>query len=129
VSAIVRRPDGRWAPGVSGNPDGRRAETGEVKLVRELTRQYTAEAVEALRTIMLDSTAQAMARVRAAETLLSRGWGQPSPEVDLDVADALADGPVVFRFAMGEVPLEIEGNVEDAEWADDAAPAALPRGV
>ena len=62
----------RWLPGTSGNPDGRRAES-DMKLVRELAREHTAEAVNALREIMLDPRAQAMARARAAETR-PRAW-------------------------------------------------------
>jgi hypothetical protein len=119
VSAIARRPDSRWLPGVSGNPEGRRAETSELKLVRELAREHTADAVEALREIMLDKSAQPMARVRAAETLLSRGWGQPSPEVELDLSETL-EGPLVFKFQMGDDPLEIE--VDEGEWEDERAP-------
>jgi hypothetical protein len=111
MSAIVRRDtSGKWLPGTSGNPVGRRAEAPELKLVRELAREHTAEAVEALREIMLDKGAQPMARVRAAETLLARGWGQPSPEVDLDVANALSEGPIAFRFHMSEEALEIHSE-------------------
>jgi hypothetical protein len=111
MSAIVQRDTaGKWLPGTSGNPVGRRAEGGELKLVRELAREHTAEAVEALREIMLDGGAQPMARVRAAEALLARGWGQPSPEVDLEVANALNDGPIAFKFAMSEKALEIQAR-------------------
>ena len=59
-----------------------------------------------------------MARVRACECLLSRGWGQPSPEVELDLAETL-EGPLVFKFQMGEEPLELEaGDVDEGEWED-----------
>lgn len=120
MSAIARRPDGKWLPGVSGNPEGRRVET-ELKLVRELAREHTATAINRLVEIAEDGTANAMARVRAAEVILSRGWGQPSPEVDLDLAEAI-DGPLVFRFELGEEPLELEaGDIDDAEWNDSEA--------
>jgi hypothetical protein len=126
MTAIVRRDgNGRWLPGTTGNPEGRRAETSELKLVRELARDHTATAIETLVEIAADTQANTMARVRACEALLSRGWGQPSPEVDLDLADGLGDAtPAVFVFRLGEQPLEIEGDVDEAEWDDSAADAA-----
>ena len=115
----ARDANGRWRPGVSGNPIGRRAETAETKLVRSLARVHTAEAVESLRAIMLDPNAQAMARVQAAKELLARGWGQPADEVLLDAVDARhADEPIRFMFKLGEDDEEVEG-----ELADDQRPA------
>ena len=66
---------GGFRKGRSGNPGGRPKEVGEV---RELARQYTAGAMEALRSIMDDPMAPPSARVAAAEAVLNRGWGRPT---------------------------------------------------
>jgi len=125
--AVRRDTNGKWLPGTSGNPQGGRRDP-ELALVRSLAREKTETAIATLEEIALDRSAQAMARVRAAEVLLSRGWGQPSPEVDLDVVERLADGPVVFRFRMSEEePFELDASgVDEAEWTDagDATPSA-----
>jgi hypothetical protein len=60
--------------GQSGNPGGRPKEVTEV---RSLARRHTTEAVEALRSIMKDSSEPASARVAAANSLLDRAWGRP----------------------------------------------------
>ena len=63
---------GGFQKGRSGNPGSRPKEIGEV---RDLARQYTPNAMEALQSIMNEQQAPASARVAAAEALLNRGWG------------------------------------------------------
>jgi hypothetical protein len=102
----------------------RRAETNpERRRVRELARECTEEAVEALREIMLDPSTQAMARVRAAEAILARGWGTATDEATLDTLDRGEDPERVihFRMHMSVDNAEIEG-----ELVDDDEPPALP---
>ncbi len=49
-----------------------------------MARQFTPEAVKTLVDVLLDTKEKGAARVAAAETLLSRGWGRPvTPIVDL----------------------------------------------
>ena len=63
-----------------------------------------------------------MARVKAAEILLERGYGRPSDESVLAAMDRREeDTPRVFRFIMGEQDDEVEG-----ELADDEQPALPP---
>lgn len=74
-----RRGRGRpFLPGRSGNPGGRPKEAVHV---REMARQCTAQAIETLKAITLRGKTDA-ARVRAAEVLLARGWGQPTQPVE-----------------------------------------------
>jgi hypothetical protein len=85
---------GGFQKGRSGNPGGRPRETGEI---RDLARQYTPQAIEALQAIMNEQQAPASARVAAAEALLNRAWGRPTQMIAGD-EDA---GPVemVVRWA------------------------------
>jgi hypothetical protein len=74
LTAIQQKLPGRpFEPGKSGNPGGRPRVLANVQ---EAARQYTAEAMEALATIMRDNKAPPAARVAAANSLLDRGWGR-----------------------------------------------------
>jgi hypothetical protein len=121
TSAIVKRDDnGRWQKGSSGNPEGRRTELA-VREVVQLARTATQDAIGTLHEIATDTGAPAMARVRASEALLARGWGSPSSEVDLDLADRAATEelePVEFVWRMGDTELLA---AEDGEY--DELPA------
>jgi len=119
-----RTSNGRWRPGVSGNPAGRRAETDpQRRRVRELAREHTEEAVEALREIMVDANAQAMARVRAAEAILARGWGTATDEATLAALDRGPDEVNVIRFQM---PMSVDEAEIEGELIDDEPPALPP---
>jgi hypothetical protein len=123
----ARDSNGRWRRGASGNPDGRRAEHDpQRKRVRELARDHTEEAVEALREIMLDRQAQPMARVRAAEAILQRGWGTPTDEATLATLDHGDDEPIIIHFAPRLGPLydEIDSELPDHEPPALSPPAA-----
>jgi hypothetical protein len=64
--------------GVSGNPSGRSREAIDV---RDLARARTAECVATLVQIMRNERAPTIARVKAAQALLDRGWGRPVQEM------------------------------------------------
>jgi hypothetical protein len=91
--------------------------------VRQLARSYTGEAVEALRGIMLNEDAQAMARVQAAKEILSRGWGTATDEATLDTLERGRDEVNVIRFQM---PMSVDGVEIDGELIDSDEPPALP---
>jgi hypothetical protein len=78
----MRDKNGRFLPGISGNPGGRPPEVGNV---RELAREYTEEAIETLVDLMRHARSDA-ARGAAAQALLDRGYGK-SVAVALDVVD------------------------------------------
>lgn len=69
-----------WQKGKSGNPAGRKKETGHI---RELARQYTEIAIKALAEIV-QSADRDSARVAAAEALLNRAWGRPEQALSLE---------------------------------------------
>ena len=70
---------GSFKPGKSGNPGGREKLPEDVKHVRELARQYTAQAIETLATVM--ATGSPNAQVSAANALIDRGWGKPEQPI------------------------------------------------
>jgi hypothetical protein len=70
-----KAPATAFKPGKSGNPGGRPKLPEDIKNVREMARQYTSDAVEALVKVMRTSNSDA-ARVAAVNALLDRGWGK-----------------------------------------------------
>jgi hypothetical protein len=72
-----------------------------MRTVVELARDCTVEAIETLRLIALDPKAQAMARVRACESLLQRGWGVPMRESNVDALMDDDPGEISFRLVLG----------------------------
>lgn len=74
MAAPPRDERGRLLPGSCLNPSGRPARLREAV---ELAREWTPVAVATLGAICSDPTEPAVARVRAAELLLNRAWGQP----------------------------------------------------
>ena len=68
---------GQFAPGVSGNPDGRPKDEARVA---ELARSYTIEAINTLVDLMRHGKDNRV-RGTAAQALLDRGWGEPKVEV------------------------------------------------
>ncbi|MGB2069933.1 MAG: DUF5681 domain-containing protein [Candidatus Puniceispirillaceae bacterium] len=71
---------GRFAPGSSGNPDGRPKDETRVA---ELARSETSEAVETLVHLMRHGSNERVPGT-AAQALLDRGWGKPKVEVVAD---------------------------------------------
>jgi len=69
---------GRFVKGVSGSPGGR---PRVLRDVQDLARAYTSEALEILADLMHDERTPAAARVLAANSLLSRGWGRPPQSI------------------------------------------------
>ena len=78
----MRDKNGRFLPGISGNPGGRPREVGHV---RELAREHSDEAIETLVDLMRHAKSDA-ARGAAAQALLDRGYGK-SVAVSMDVVD------------------------------------------
>jgi hypothetical protein len=72
----IRRGDGRFAKGKSGNPGGRPKENEELRL---LAQQYTERSIARLAYWMESENPKAS--VAAANALLDRAWGKPAQAI------------------------------------------------
>lgn len=82
TARLGRGPGRPFQPGNCANPSGRPKLTPELLELRELARQHTRAAVEAIIAIMQDGGAPAGARVTAASEVLDRGWGRSMQSVE-----------------------------------------------
>lgn len=82
TKSTQKAPRTAWKPGQSGNPNGRPKIVGEI---RDIARQHTAEAMNALAQIVKDKKAPQSARVAAATQLLDRGYGKPTQHIEANV--------------------------------------------
>ena len=105
----MRDKNGRFLPGISGNPGGRPREVGHV---RELAREHSDEAIETLVDLMRHAKSDA-ARGAAAQALLDRGYGK-SVAVSMDVVD---EGQAHLE-ALQEL-IERRKRIEAGELEDD----------
>ena len=104
-------PEGRrFKPGQSGNPSGRSKVIAEI---RDLARQHTAGAINALVAVMQTGESGA-ARISAAVAILDRGWGKPREAKDVNVHRTIRE------YSDAELIAIIE------EGRGDRAIAALP---
>jgi hypothetical protein len=70
---------GKFVQGKSGNPGGR---PRVVRDLRDLAREHTPDAIATLVTVMNDAKAPHAARVSAANSLIDRGYGKPTQQID-----------------------------------------------
>ncbi len=105
-----------FKPGNNANPNGR--PKGVLSPQQDVTtqaRRYTKSAINTLVRIMRDPNASEAARVRAAETLLARGWGQ-APQHRVDIVAQLSDRDLEAAAAQvleARQAKVIEGTVVD----------------
>jgi predicted component of type VI protein secretion system len=87
-TAIAPRDErGRWVKGSGGNPGGRTS--AEKKELRAYAREFSKEAIDGLVSVLRDEKASEVAKVRAAEVLLDRGFGKAPVEVNVNADEEL----------------------------------------
>ena len=106
--------------GKSGNPGGRPKVVGEVQA---LAREYSEEAISALRDIIRDKKAPPAARCVAANSILDRGYGRPSQTINQGLVDKpvdqMTDEELMARLrALKDCQDETSA---DAEWENKLA--------
>ena len=106
MSRADRDEKGRFVPGVSGNPLGRRP---QYKVVQDLARSHTVAAITTLVEVMIGRQYTGAERVRAAQLILDRGWGKPETRLELTGADA---GPIEIHDPKDRVRGMLDGILE-----------------
>lgn len=116
-----------WKKGVSPNPGGRpsRPETIErrkiVENVKELCKQKSIAAVNALVSVMEDATAPPSARVVAANSILDRAFGKPQVTVEATITsyDTMSERELIEYIAGRTIEGEVIQVLVDAEGQPD----------
>ena len=108
-NSTKRVPGRPFKPGQSGNPGGRPKD--EIR-VKELAREHTVEALQALVTGLKAKGERT--RIAAAEALLDRGWGRPTQHHEVDARDDLTAALDRAWARVNKVD-PVDGEVEGAE--------------
>ena len=98
-----RRTPGRpWAPGTSGNPNGRRGERKfKGKTLAELARGMTHEALQVVGEVLRMPDVSPALRLQAADIVLRRGWGDAPTRQEVDPASFTY---VIQQLVMSDAP-------------------------
>ncbi len=105
-----------WKKGESGNPNGKpKTVLADGRSLRDMAREYTQEALDALIKVLRDEEAPAASRVSAAQTIHDRGWGKPTQPIAGD-----SDMP---PLNWGKAPDEVVAWMAAQALADDAPTA------
>lgn len=93
---------GRFKPGQSGNPGGKKPKSGDEKLAIQLAQDRSSEAMQVLLDIMLES-GDPKARIKAAELVLAYGLGRPTQVVDAKVTGDAVDARAIIASALARI--------------------------
>ena len=109
-----RRGNPNWLKGAkTANPNGRPKKIGPTSAdlkricvngdLKAAAREFSAEALETLVTIMRDSTVSSNTRVTAANSILDRGFGKAvnQTEISVGIYDKLSDAELI-KFISGQ---------------------------
>lgn len=104
-----------WKPGMTGNPSGRPSTEREVTLA---ARALVLEGVATLADVMRNKRAPAVARVRAVEVLLERGYGKAPQRVIVETdVGGMTNGALAnyMRGQLEQVARTIEHEPDEVE--------------
>jgi hypothetical protein len=99
-----------WQPGQSGNVV--RGRTRGYRRILSESRKLSFEALQTITACMRNEEAPWPSRLRAAEVILDRAWGEPDKHVQLDGASGIALLHVEFHGAEHAAPRP-NGNGHD----------------
>lgn len=103
----VKRKNGRFLPGQSGNPGGVRTEYREIIA---LGRQWSVELMHGLHRLATTSKNE-LVRIHATEAILNRTFGRPKQVVDFQ-------GGVEHSFVLRAPALVVDAKDWEARWGD-----------
>ena len=129
-----RRGNPNWQKGgKTGNPNGRPKKVGPTIAdlhricvagdLKAAAREFSAEALETLVTIMRDSSVSSNTRVTAANSILDRGFGKAvnQTEISVGIYDKLSNEELI-KFIAGETVNSAAGIIEATALAVDSDP-------
>lgn len=104
MEEIKKRAPGRWKPGQSGNPKGRKAGTGEVAKIRAAIAEKVPEIVDSLLTRALEGDTGA-ARLLLERTVAPLKAMEPAQPMSIPNGSLADQGKAVLGLvAAGELP-------------------------
>jgi hypothetical protein len=112
---VARKPNGRWTPGVTGNPGGRPKTPTDVRSALEAGSLAAAQ-----RLVELVSSADERVSLAASLALLDRTLGKAPASIEVTGAPGLADWEPVQK-AMQRLTLEHLEAVHASEGVHDLA--------
>lgn len=120
-----------WKPGFCPNPKGRPPTPKEF---RDLARGYSVDSLEAVRKLATNKKVSPSTRVRAAEVVINRGYGQPKETIEatvdmtgsLDVAlETLTDAQLAAIIAATAPGSQVSGTSAIEEATGKTSPAGV----
>ena len=120
-----------WKKGQSGNPKGKPPTPQEF---RDLARGYSTEALETVRKLAKNTKVSPNTRVRAAEVVINRGYGQPKETIEatvelngsLDVAlESLTDDQLAAIIAATGPEPKVSGTLTGTESPSTTLPESV----
>jgi hypothetical protein len=131
AAPLARTARGQYAPGVSGNPNGRPKVAGEI---RAMAREHGPAAIARL--VALLNSKDEMVSLHAARALLDRGYGRPEQAIAVSPGLPFTEGSVTVttqveaaaayeRLMRGDLPLEaVRFEPTALPEPDEASPGA-----
>jgi hypothetical protein len=126
TNPVAPRLNGRFAPGHSGNPNGRPKVTPEEMAHLDSIKALTAKAVAAVESVLDNPDASDEVKVKAASLVFDRTFGKPRQEIDSTVTTQQGAKPSDHRPDLQGIRQRIMGQAASEQWERDAAAGKEP---